>query len=1168
MSLRDAQQVLKNSPLHKEDVQKILRMSREDKLCNNSIASYLHLRLDWIEAALWKPRHLTGYSLFQKEMRHKVQGMQFHDQASMLSDMWKNVDQDSWRARAQEGQEQARNEGDAWADFLNKWMEQREAQRHKESPAKRKVRSDEELRVRKEEAVRAMQAKKLKAAAASEERAERESRGEVQQQSALQASNSSMKKAFMHTVQIRAAFYKQHWKLISTFLPEDHRSLTSPFARKLMPVDGAKPSLPLAEVSQPKSIKNGTMFEYQIDGLRWMIEQHRMGVGGILGDEMGLGKTLQVISFVAHLHDNGETGPFFVCAPLSVLPTWQNEFQRWCPSLKTVVFHGSAEDRNTMKHSDLLTGTYDVVLTTYEMVVSDIKWLSRQYYRYLILDEAQRIKNNQSLIGQAVRKLRGAGRLLITGTPLQNDLHELWCLLNFMFPELFDDSAMFDAAFSKVIGKSATMDFDLVQAAHRLLQPLMLRRLKRDVQTDLPYKKTLVVWCPLSDMQRFWYKQLLINSGEAKQLIGGMDENGSDARWRKLQGLLMQLRKCCNHPYLFPGSEEDESVTDERIITASAKMQILDRLLERLHAEGRKVLVYSQFTTMLDVIQDYLSMKGTRFLRLDGSTSLGRRKYEIALFNNPKSTVGTYLLSTRAGALGITLTGADTVIMVDSDWNPTWDKQAHDRAHRIGQTKEVTVYQLITRNTVEERVFHRAQQKLALNELVLRDDSEPGAEEKPLSNGEIKKMLACGAKAILAGRGDSSTGPIGEKELDAIIDGAQTNKSMMEEFKAKEEMGNDGEEEEEGVDLMELAFHGVREFEGQTFKEKNRNESYRSIADQWVQSIAGKKREVQSTVISVGKDNIDRWSHEQRIAQAAQAQKAKTAKKTRVPADTHCIVCAGSGPGLVQCGSLHCHRAMHSHCAKKGRPGLKSVAICPQHACTFCHANGTKAHGLLFRCLDCSNTFCPDCLPNPEQFDPVDRLDIEDKIGHIPGCYEYLRCSSCMDAKASHPSSSSSSRAIAKGSPKTSPSKKMSPLKSAFSPTNQSLKKASSPANGKSVGGSPVKGGISKKSPLALGGGGGGGSSSSVKSQSAGGSSASSSPLTSVTSIQWHKVTAPKSPETLARGATHGSPGRASKRTGSESPSTRGSPRRALAPELGSKGSSPGKGKKEVIVID
>ncbi|EKX48003.1 hypothetical protein GUITHDRAFT_59278, partial [Guillardia theta CCMP2712] len=475
---------------------------------------------------------------------------------------------------------------------------------------------------------------------------------------------------------------------------------------------------------------------YQVEGLRWMAEQHDEGAGIILGDEMGLGKTLQVLSFLVFLKAvRQEPGPHLVVAPLSVMNSWVCEAQKWCPSLKVVTFHGSSageeeEKRERLRHEVLNKGMFDICITTYEMLVADQHaFVARSVWNYVVLDEAHRMKNENTVLGQVVRKLHCCNRLLITGTPLQNNLHELWSLLNILFPDVLHSSEMFDAGFriNQLYHNSSSqgvVDAALIECAHSLLESLMLRRLKRDVLSqELPPKIEKKIVVPLSEMQRFVYAGILKQDiDKILQLSKGSTDPASPKKlgmhYSSLNSMLMQLRKVCNHPFLLP--ELDPMVTDQRIVETSSKLQVLDKILTKLQQEGRKALIYSQFTSMLDLIGDYMRFRNYKFLRLDGSTPAARRRYEIACFENPRSRFFVYLISTRAGGLGITLIAADTVIIFDSDWNPSADLQAMDRVHRIGQKKTVHCYRLVTQGTVEERIVLAAEQKALMNALVMR----------------------------------------------------------------------------------------------------------------------------------------------------------------------------------------------------------------------------------------------------------------------------------------------------------------------------------------------------------------------------------------------------------------------------------------------------------------
>jgi SWI/SNF-related matrix-associated actin-dependent regulator of chromatin subfamily A member 5 len=364
------------------------------------------------------------------------------------------------------------------------------------------------------------------------------------------------------------------------------------------------------------------MREYQLKGLAWLVQRHSNAVGGILGDEMGLGKTLQVCSFLTHLKtDLKVEGPYLVVCPLSVLETWVNELRRWCPSLRTVRYHGNERERQRMRSQDLRSGFFDVIVTSYETLIADPSLFrhSRFVWRYVVLDEAQRIKNEQTLLGKAVRYLRTSGKLLLTGTPLQNNLRELWALLNFLFPDVLKDATGFEVE---------SNDMNAIKAAQALLEPLMLRRTKKSIGINIPPKTEVRVLAPLSPVQRMWYKKVLEKDAGLLSLLG-QNSGGSAESFTKLANMLMQLRKVSSHPWLLPGVEPPPTAgrTDGRIITDSGKMVILDKLLTRIHAEGRKTVVFSQFTMVLDIIHDYLEYRGFGFFRLDGSTSAAKRRY-------------------------------------------------------------------------------------------------------------------------------------------------------------------------------------------------------------------------------------------------------------------------------------------------------------------------------------------------------------------------------------------------------------------------------------------------------------------------------------------------------------------------------------------------------------
>jgi SWI/SNF-related matrix-associated actin-dependent regulator of chromatin subfamily A member 5 len=442
-------------------------------------------------------------------------------------------------------------------------------------------------------------------------------------------------------------------------------------------------------LTQPACIQ-GKLRDYQLAGLNWLIRLYENGINGILADEMGLGKTLQTISLLAYLHEyRGINGPHMVVAPKSTLGNWMNEIRRFCPVLRAVKFLGNPEERRHIREELLVAGKFDICVTSFEMAIKEKTTLRRFSWRYIIIDEAHRIKNENSLLSKTMRLFSTNYRLLITGTPLQNNLHELWALLNFLLPEVFSSAETFDEWF-QISGENDQQE--VVQQLHKVLRPFLLRRLKSDVEKGLPPKKETILKVGMSQMQKQYYKALLQKDLEVV--------NGGGER-KRLLNIAMQLRKCCNHPYLFQGAEPGPPyTTGDHLVTNAGKMVLLDKLLPKLKDRDSRVLIFSQMTRLLDILEDYLMYRGYQYCRIDGNTGGDERDASIEAYNKPGSEKFVFLLSTRAGGLGINLATADVVILYDSDWNPQVDLQAQDRAHRIGQKKEVQVFRFCTEVTL------------------------------------------------------------------------------------------------------------------------------------------------------------------------------------------------------------------------------------------------------------------------------------------------------------------------------------------------------------------------------------------------------------------------------------------------------------------------------------
>lgn len=541
------------------------------------------------------------------------------------------------------------------------------------------------------------------------------------------------------------------------------------------------------------------MRDYQVQGLNWLISLYENGINGILADEMGLGKTLQTISFLGYLRFlQGVNGPHLIAVPKSTINNWAREFAQWIPEINILVFQGAKEERQELVKDRLLTLDFDVCITSYEMVLREKAHFKKFAWEYIIIDEAHRIKNEESMLSQIVRLFNSRNRLLITGTPLQNNLHELWALLNFLLPDVFSDSAAFDQWFQQ---QDADQDA-VVKQLHKVLRPFLLRRVKSDVEKALKPKKETNIYVGMSEMQVKWYRRILEKDIDAVNGAVGKREGKT-----RLLNIVMQLRKCCNHPYLFDGAEPGPPYTnDEHIVFNSGKMVILDKLLKRMKAQGSRVLIFSQMSRVLDILEDYCLMREYQYCRIDGSTAHEDRISAIDEYNREGSEKFIFLLTTRAGGLGINLTSADVVVLYDSDWNPQADLQAMDRAHRIGQTKQVYVYRFVTENAIEEKVLERAAQKLRLDQLVIQQGRAQLATTKAASKDELLNMVQHGAEEIFEREG----GTIGEDDIDDIFRrGEERTKQLQERYA---ELGID--------DLQNFTSESAYNWMGEDFKQK------------------------------------------------------------------------------------------------------------------------------------------------------------------------------------------------------------------------------------------------------------------------------------------------------------------------------------------------------------
>lgn len=471
--------------------------------------------------------------------------------------------------------------------------------------------------------------------------------------------------------------------------------------------------------STPSFLQNGELKDFQIKGLNFLAFNWVKDRNVVLADEMGLGKTVQTVSFINWLrHCRRQQGPFIVIVPLSTMPAWAETFDNWTPDLNYVVYNGSERARQVLRDYELMVDgnpkrpKFHVLLTTYEYAMNDSPFLGQFKWQFMAIDEAHRLKNRDSQLYMKLVEWKCQARLLITGTPIQNNLAELSSLMDFLNPGQIHVDADMDLNSDLASQKLA----ELTEA----IQPFMLRRTKSKVESDLPPKTEKIIRVELSDVQLEYYKNILTKNYAALN-------DGARGMKQSLLNIMMELKKASNHPFMFPTAEakilEGASRREDilrAMITSSGKMMLLDQLLRKLKEDGHRVLIFCQMVGMLNILSEYMEYRGYKYQRLDGTIPSSSRRLAIEHYNAPESTDFAFLLSTRAGGLGINLMTADTVVLFDSDWNPQADLQAMARAHRIGQTRPVSVYRLVSKDTIEEEVIERARNKLLLEFITIQ----------------------------------------------------------------------------------------------------------------------------------------------------------------------------------------------------------------------------------------------------------------------------------------------------------------------------------------------------------------------------------------------------------------------------------------------------------------
>ncbi|XP_056157872.1 chromodomain-helicase-DNA-binding protein 6 [Lampris incognitus] len=536
------------------------------------------------------------------------------------------------------------------------------------------------------------------------------------------------------------------------------------------------------KLERSRDYRNGNQLrEYQLEGMNWLLFNWYNRKNCILADEMGLGKTIQSITFLYEIFSMGIRGPFLIIAPLSTITNWEREFRTWT-HMNVIVYHGSQISRQMILQYEMfyrdpqgnsIPGVlkFHGVITTFEMIMADCPELKKLHWRCVVIDEAHRLKNRNCKLLEGLKLMNLEHKVLLTGTPLQNSVEELFSLLNFLEPLQFPSESTFLDEFGDLKTE------EQVKKLQAILKPMMLRRLKDDVEKNLAPKEETIIEVELTNIQKKYYRAIL------EKNFSFLSKGANQHNMPNLINTMMELRKCCNHPYLITGAEEKilESFKKshspeawdfqlQAMIQAAGKLVLIDKLLPKLLAGGHKVLIFSQMVRCLDILEDYLIQRRYTYERIDGRVRGNLRQAAIDRFCKPDSDRFVFLLCTRAGGLGINLTAADTCIIFDSDWNPQNDLQAQARCHRIGQSKAVKVYRLITRNSYEREMFDKASLKLGLDKAVLQDINRKGNINgvQQLTKLEVEDLLRKGAYGALMDEEDEGS-KFCEEDIDQIL---------------------------------------------------------------------------------------------------------------------------------------------------------------------------------------------------------------------------------------------------------------------------------------------------------------------------------------------------------------------------------------------------------------
>lgn len=554
----------------------------------------------------------------------------------------------------------------------------------------------------------------------------------------------------------------------------------------------------LIKDKQPSNMTGGELMAYQLEGLNWLLFQWVKNQNAILADEMGLGKTIQLVAFFSTLVQDHKCWPFLVVVPNATCPNWRREVKKWAPSLRVVTYYGSSTSRKLTHDYELLPKDKDedspqqqkkkgseakdikahLVVASYESIIEEKtrKSLMRVPWQGLVVDEGQRLKSDRTQIYDILSKFRFPFKVLLTGTPLQNNARELFNLLQFLDKSM--NASELEAKYNQLTQEN-------VPELHEMLRKFFLRRTKAQVLTFLPPMAQIIVPVSMSTVQKKVYKSVLAKNPQLMRSIFARDGALQAKERLNLNNILMQLRKALCHPFVYSRDIEERSVESavsyRNLVEASGKLQLLAIMLPKLQERGHRVLIFSQFLDNLDIIEDFLDGLGFQHRRLDGTITAAEKQKRIDEFNAPDSPYFAFLLSTRAGGVGINLATADTVIILDPDFNPHQDIQALSRAHRIGQKHKVLVFQLMTRDTVEEKIMQIGRKKMALDHVLIeRMDKDDDVGE------DLESILRHGAQALF--EEDAATQDIvyDSSSVDLLLDRSQIENTKTSEEKSAE----------------------------------------------------------------------------------------------------------------------------------------------------------------------------------------------------------------------------------------------------------------------------------------------------------------------------------------------------------------------------------------------